>query len=258
MQTIKMYRISLIISSLLILIFGTIGCGHNTQNNQVAKTSHTVSNTEKKITLKTITSNSVSSNKAQIPEQVITNGIEWTFSDGNKSFPSKKSFLWSKKFNKQMIAVIKVSRTSEPEYNLVCLTFNQHQWEIKGFIDAPINKDDLYTEKKGLDLPMQKFAIANLTLEPKKKNIWFFANKNKFIVIGKFPREAFSLPSGFQQINLNGKKAWVNAADNNFFLYYFENENIVWIGGKLSEDEIRKVALSLPLVGSSFFPFQKP
>jgi hypothetical protein len=184
MQTIKMgfYRTTAIILSFLVMVFLATGCEDHTKPSQVVKpTTHTPSHVEEKIKLKTIIANSVPIEKAQTLEQVIINGLEWEFSNGEKAYPSKEFILWSRELDKQAMAVVKVSKTSNPWYNLVFLSYNQHQWEIQGFIDSPINKEDLLTEKNGLNLPIQKFVVAKLSLESQKKNIWLFADEKNLL-----------------------------------------------------------------------------
>jgi hypothetical protein len=193
MPTIKKIRCYSFIYPLLILLaVGSFaGCQYSeSPKKQVNKEKNT---TTEFVKLKSVTTSGVSSNNAKTPEEVITNGLELEFEDGKKVRPTMSSITWSTQFDKNMVAVLKVPKTSIPWYNVVVLSQNNKTWKFDGFIDTPVTKDNLFTEKNGLQLPMEKFTIANLPLKEEKKNVWFFAAEKKTTIIAKFPRSEFSI-----------------------------------------------------------------
>jgi uncharacterized protein YceK len=244
----------------IVVIFVFLAQGCTSPN--AAKITSTTSPAQ--VTEKSISSNNLileqiitlSPEQNQSPEQTVLSSLQWKMSNKKITLPSKESILSSIVFGTNSVISLKVPGTTSTWYNFILLKNNEQKWSIFGIMDMPTT-GEMKTEKYGLALPMDNFVVSKLTVsEPKPENIWAFANESKYVILGKYPREPLTPPSGSEKISLNGNEAWLNMDNGNTFFFYFDKEYLVWVSGNITKEEMQKLASSLPSVETSTFPVQ--
>lgn len=235
------------------------GCDSNRTNlsqtnSPVPSSENTDIGKNSSITLKEIIGNEASREQKQTPDEAVINQIQWKMSNDKIISASKQNIIGSSTFGKNSLVITKLPETTLQWYNFVILTNKDQKWDLSGVIDMPIAKT-LNNDKRGLALPMEEFATASLARGGSAKNdIWAFANDNKYVVIGKYPREPIEPDSGTDNLILGERKAWIKTEVKNSFIFYFDKEYLVWISGNLTKDEMINLVNSFPPVETEKFP----
>jgi hypothetical protein len=211
--------------------------------------STTTPNVESNLTLKEIIGNEAKPDQRQTLNDAVINTIQWKMSDEKIISAKKDAIVWSTSFGKNGIAVVEVPNTTIPWYNFVLLNNkNDSGWTLTGVIDMPISKSQ-YDEKYGLDLPMDHFSATKLSSsESESYFTWAFANEDKYVVVGKYPREALGNPEGAVESIINDRKTVIKTEDKNILLFYFDKEYLIWIIGNITDDEMKKLAIIGPIL----------
>ncbi|KPV56435.1 hypothetical protein QJ48_27590 [Paenibacillus sp. A3] len=242
---------------LLILVTGCMSdttVNPNTHKDGEEKLNNIVEKNNSEVILKEIIGNEAAPEKKQTLEESVTNQIEWKLSNNKSVSASKDRIVLKTEFGNNGVVVLKVPDTTMNWYNFIVLRNNNNKWDISSVVDMAIS-ENMHTEKQGLNLPMDRFIHTKLKgLDSTADNIWTFANENKFVVIGKYPRESFAPSSGTQEISLNGHSAWIKVEKDSSLLYYFDSDYLVWMTENLTREETEKLANSLPSSTSAFFP----
>ncbi|MBU7316036.1 DUF4367 domain-containing protein [Paenibacillus oleatilyticus] len=245
------------VATILILVAGCMSNATDNANinkDKENKQNEIVNNKNNKVTLNEIVGNETSPEKKQTLEDSVTNQIEWKLSNNKTLSASKDRIVLKTEFGNNGVVVLKVPETTMKWYNFIVLRNNNNMWEISSVVDMAIS-ENMHTEKQGLDLPMDKFIHTKLkSLDSTADNIWTFANEDKFVVIGRYPRESFVSSSDTQEISINGHSAWIKTDKNGSLLYYFDSDYLIWMTGNLTKEEAEKLANSLPSSSSAFFP----
>ncbi|GMX64522.1 hypothetical protein Elgi_37910 [Paenibacillus elgii] len=246
--------------SVVILLILVSGCMSGTTDNPSThkdgeeKQNTIVENNNSKVILKEIIGNEAVPEKKKTLEESVSNQIEWKLSNSKILSASKDRIVLKAEFGNNGVVVLKVPETTLNWYNFILLRNSNNEWNISSVVDMPIS-ENMHTEKQGLDLPMDKFIHTKLkSLESTADNIWTFANENKFVIIGKYPRESFTPSSDTQEISINGHSAWIKTDKNGSLLYYFDSDYFIWMTGNMTKEEVEKLAISLPSSTSAFFP----
>ncbi|NEW04907.1 hypothetical protein GK047_02600 [Paenibacillus sp. SYP-B3998] len=257
---------AMIIIGLIGLALGSQGCRSNDSVNPTSslvestptpKSTETfVKNVKEEIILKDIIGNEALQDQKQTPEEAVVHSIQWKMSNDTIISASKDSIVSSHIIGKNSLVSVKLPETTKTWYNFIFLSYKDQKWEITGVVDLPIpTAENLSSEKEGLSLPMSKFAaIKFMGQDSNSDHSWIFANESKFAVIGKYPREALTLPASAKEVLINGHDAWVSLEKESSLLFYFDQEYLIWISGNMSLEEIQSLANSLPSVASPRFP----
>ena len=251
----KIGSITLLFTSIII-----IGACQNNEHSPLLTPSSTDGNKSdviksSDVTLKEIIGNDAGSEQKQTAEESVINQIQWRLSNGKIIPASKESMVWSIEFGKNSLAVLEIPETTHPWYNFIFQTYKDGKWNFSGYIDLPINKD-LFSQKQGLELPMNEFAVANLaTAGSEKNNVWAFANESKYVVIGKYPKEELLPLTGSEEVMLSDNRAsWFKQEGGKSVMFYLDTNSIIWVTGNLSKEEMKNLGNSIPSVNSPNFP----
>ncbi|MBG9775875.1 hypothetical protein [Brevibacillus laterosporus] len=188
------------------------------------------------------------------PSEAVIHQYEVTFKDGKKEFPKKDSVIFETTLGGSSIVAIH-SPEGENNYAIFLYEYNSsNKWIINGLLRLLGGRG--FTDKEGLDLPMNKFNALNLTISEKNKKIWTFADEKEIVTITVSNRVPFVEHSDPKKISLsNGNEAYISKDHlKNSYLYYFDTGKTIVVSGNVSKQNIINLANSLPSVNSAFFP----
>jgi|GEM_PF-5766722 len=240
------------------------GCDANTgtRNNSLFSTNDTNVTTQlspqESVTIKTVIAKD-DPNSSDSPMTVVAKGLQYKLSNGTMVSSSRKDTKWAFSLDDHSVVIASVPETSPEEYSLVTLLNKSGKWVMAGIANPSSN----FTRNtlRGIDLPNGEYAIASPlpfggTAEGQ---VWYFSNKNKVIVIAKYPRTPFSMPKGTKHVSVHGSDAWVMTKKPNAvtFAFTLDEGNVVLVGGDVNEKQAIAILKSLPLTTSGTFPFSK-
>lgn len=209
--------------------------------------------------LAAIITQSTVSEKKRTPVEAVLNQLQWSYTTEEELSPTSQDVMWQTSFGPNSVVVLKVPHTSDPWYNFVFLSQQGEEWNISSIADSPCAPENMATQKAGLALPMERFLLSKMTFGSDIPRIWAFAGDTKTMVISKSPREPFVQPADAQLVTLNGHDAWqIISGSQSPLLFYFDQDQLVWLSGDLSAQELLEVARSLPSVSNPFFPSSEP
>lgn len=191
------------------------------------------------------------------PSEAVTYQYKVTFKDGKEVFPQKNDIVFETTLGDTSIVAI---RSPEGETNYTVFLYehkNAQKWIVNGFLR--LQGSTGFTNKEGLDLPMEKFNTLNLKIPEKNIKVWTFANEKEIVTITVYNRFPFVERNNPEKISLSNRNEAYVSEDyfKNSYLYYFDSEKIIVISGNSSKQNIINLANSLPFVNSAFFPSPK-
>ncbi|PWK13957.1 hypothetical protein [Tumebacillus permanentifrigoris] len=206
-------------------------------------------------TIKVISTQQALSKDKQTPVESVMSQLQWVYTTNEQLSPTKKDILWEATFGNESIVTIKVPNSTYPWYNFVFLSHQGQEWNFSAIADSPCPPERTTSQKEGIALPMETFSVTKMTVGSEFRRVWTFASDIKTLVIGKYPRESFTQPEGAKALKIKDNDAWQITSDSNQTLfYYFDQGQLVWMVGNLSESELLNVAISLPSVSDPLFP----
>lgn len=187
------------------------------------------------------------------PSGAVLHQFEVEFKDGEKKLPDKNSIISESILGNNSVVII---RSPEGENKFAVFLYEyKDQWGVNGLLRTGYIKDQLFTDKEGLDIPLKQFNYLGLKLSDKNQ-IWTYNDKTRIVNITKYPRFSFDEPSKTKTITLeNQNEAYISYDNNNNpFLFYYDSENIILLSGTLTENQLLNLANSLPSINSTNFP----
>jgi hypothetical protein len=217
-----------------------------------------VQNPASDLQLRTIVSKSAPPEKKQMPMDSAINQVTWELSNYEKVSPSEQNVQWEATFLSNSVVVLKVPVT-DPWYNIVYLTQKGQEWTMVGLADMHVKEEDKFSNKEGLALPLESFAVSKISLGSEDNNAWAFADDQKQVIIGKYPHDTpFSVLENAKLVHVNGIEAWSVTRPDRSLLYYIDQGHVIWLTGNMNESELLTLANSLPSATFFSFPFSKP
>lgn len=208
--------------------------------------------------LRTIVSKSAPPERKQVPMESAINQVTWELSNSEKRSPSEQNVQWEATFLRNSVVVLKVPVT-DPWYNIVYLTQKGTEWTMVGLADMHVRKEDTFSNKEGLALPMENFIVSKISLGTEDNNVWAFADDQKQLTIGKYPHDTpFSVLENAKVVQVKGIEAWSITKPDRSLLYYIDQGHVIWLTGNVSERELLTLANSLPSATFYAFPFAEP
>ncbi|RNB57147.1 hypothetical protein EDM57_10550 [Brevibacillus gelatini] len=254
-------HIKLLFPFLLPILFGVLlGCQADTstkKNKEIIIEDTKVPDGQSKVTKdKEVESVTVheSPKNVSFPSEAVTYQYKVTFKDGKSIFPQKNDVIFESTLGDTSIVAIR-SPEGETNYTVFLYEYNNNteKWVIDGFLR--LQGGTGFSNKEGLNLPMDKFNALNLEIPKKNKKIWVFANEKEIVAIAVYNRFPFVETNNPEKITLTNKnEAYVL---NNNFLYYLDSGKLIVVSGNTSKQNIINLANSLPSVNSAFFPSPK-
>lgn len=190
------------------------------------------------------------------PSKAVLSQYEVEFENGEKIFPNNSSIISETILDSKSIVTIH-SPEGENKYSIFLYEYKDN-WIMNGFLRLEATEKESFTNKEGLDLPMDKFNANKMTLK-ENEEVWAFVDKKNIVTIARFDRFPFNENPGTRKISLqNGIEANIsNDSMKNSYLYYFDSQKIIVVSGNVSEEEIINIANSLPSSVSPDFPSTK-
>jgi hypothetical protein len=217
---------------------------------------------QKSVTIKSVVDKD-DPNSSDSPMTVVSKGLQYKLSNAKVVSSSTKDMKWDFSLDNHSIVAASVPETSPKEYSLVTLLNNGGKWAIAGITNPSSVPPSNFTRNtlRGIDLPNGKYeTMSQLPFGGSAKGlVWYFSNKNRVIVIAKYPRTPFSMPKGAKQVTVHGSDAWVMTEKPNAitFASTLDEGNVVLVGGDVNEKQAIAILKSLPLASSGTFPFSK-
>jgi len=246
--------------ALLVLLLLLVGCSTHsmgeTSPQRKENRQHPHESTQRShVILKKIIAND--STETATPHDTVKNEIQWELSDGTIKKQTENSIKWSSQLANYAIVALKVPKVSTDWYNFAFLERQNGSWKIKGYMDLPINASDLTRDKKGINIPLKSYYVADDSIDD-QYTVWVFTDGKKAFTIARYPwEEPLSPPAGFDEIKIRNHSARISSQNGKTSLYYVEGEDIVSIAGDLSKSEAVVLAKSLSLSFSALFPFKR-
>lgn len=234
---------------LLLTTFGLIGCTSDEEaipSKQIEPTKELASE------VKEVKVNEAPSD-ASSPTEAALNQYEVIFNNGESKFPTKEAPITETTLGNTSVLAIR-SPEGKDNYAVFLYAFDK-KWFIEGVIRIGFLKEEAYSNEAGLALPMNRFNMANIKIG-EGKEVWAFADSDKIVTISRYDRFVFDDLSSSQEVSIkDGIKAFVGTDSfNNKFLYYFDSEKLITVSGNVSEEQLLKLANSLPSALSAHFP----
>ncbi|WLR51724.1 hypothetical protein LC040_02120 [Bacillus tianshenii] len=186
------------------------------------------------------------------PAEAVVHQFEVIFTNGEKAFLNKDAVISEAILGSK--SIVTVHSPEGKNHYRVFLYEHKDKWFMDSLLAINAWKDGPFTDKEGLNLPMDTFNKTDFKHDGKE--IWAFVDEQRIVTISVFDKLSFEKRPETNSVTLNnGNEAYLSrGSQGNDYLYYFDFDKVILVSGNLEKNEIVSLANSLPSVDSFDFP----